>query len=189
MTEHEEHHLHKTLLGFWIYLMTDLIMFAALFAAYVSLRQNTAGGPGGAELFNLPFVLGETLILLTSSFSCGLALVAAYENKVNRVKAYLAATVLLGLSFLAMELWEFAHLFQEGQAPQRSAFLSAFFTLIGTHGLHIFAGLVWLVILLIFLHKRGLNFKNFSNLLRFGMFWHFLDLVWIFIFTIVYLLR
>src|SRR5579864_5595890 len=131
----------RVLFGFWIYLMTDLVMFAALFATYAVLHGNTFGGPSGSKLFNLPFALTETLILLTSSFTCGLAMLAAHRNDKKQALFWLSCTFALGISFLVMEFSEFSHLFAEGNSFQRSAFLSSFFTLVGTHGLHISVGL------------------------------------------------
>ena len=177
----------KHILGFWVYLMTDLIMFAVLFATYAVLRNNTFGGPAGASFFKLPFVLAETIILLLSSFVCGLAMVAAHANQKKAVLAWLGVTFLLGVSFLAMELTEFRGLIAEGNGPQRSAFLSSFFTLVGTHGLHIAIGLLWLLVAAYMIWLRGLTPHIINKLYRFTLFWHFLDLVWIFIFTIVYL--
>ncbi len=178
----------KTLFGFWVYVMTDCILFATLFATYAVLRNNTYGGPGSHELFNMPFVLVETILLLTSSFTCGLALLAARRQKIKQVGLWLGATFILGLSFITMELTEFAHLASEGHGWWSSAFLSAFFTLVGTHGLHITVGLLWLLVMGAFILKRGLNEHNMRRLSMFGVFWHFLDVVWVFIFTIVYLM-
>lgn len=178
----------KTTLGFWMYLMTDCILFASLFAAYAVLRNNTAGGVAGSEIFDLPFVLAETLILLTSSFTCGLAMLAAYRRDKTGMFAWFGTTFVLGASFLALELSEFTHLVQEGHSWRASAFLSAFFTLVGTHGLHITAGLLWMAVLLRQAYKRGFSETNMRRLTMFSLFWHFLDIVWIFIFTIVYLM-
>ncbi len=183
----EEVH-QKTLFGFWVYLMTDLVLFATLFATYAVLRNNTYGGPGAAELFSMPFVLVETLLLLTSSFICGLALVAMGENKKRAALKLLAVVFLLGAGFLSMELYEFRHLVNEGNSWRRSGFLSAFFTLVGTHGLHILTGLIWLSVLSVRIYRSGFNAQRVRQLSMFGMFWHFLDVVWIFIFTIVYLM-
>lgn len=185
---HEAETTNKTTAGFWAYLMTDCILFASLFAAYAVLRNNTAGGVSGADIFDMPFVLVETLILLTSSFTCGLAMLAAYKRDRAGVFAWFGVTFILGLSFLAMEMTEFAHLVQEGNSWSASAFLSAFFTLVGTHGLHITAGLIWMVVLLVHVWKRGFTHANMRRLTMLSMFWHFLDVVWIFIFTIVYLM-
>lgn len=178
----------KDLFGFWVYLMTDLLSFAALFAAFAVLRNNTFGGPSGREIFNLHSVLLETFILLTSSFTCGLATLALEKENLKQVFGWFAVTFLLGGTFLAMELSEFHKLIAESNGPQRSAFLSSFFTLVGTHGLHIFIGLLWMVIVLLMALKRGLTTEIKSNLARLSLFWHFLDIVWIFIFTIVYLM-
>ena len=178
----------KVTLGFWVYLMTDCVIFASLFATYIVLRNNTAGGPTGAELFSLPYVLVETLLLLTSSFTSGLALLAVHRNQRTRALQLLAVTALLGLAFLAMELVEFRHLVAEGHSWTQSAFLSSYFTLVGTHGLHITAGLIWLVILAVALFKKGTTQHNVRRLSLFSLFWHFLDIVWIFIFSVVYLL-
>lgn len=178
----------RTQLGFWIYLMTDCVLFATLFATFAVLRTNTAGGPDGQELFNLPFVLAETLLLLTSSFTCGMATLAAYRGDKSQSLNWLAFTVALGLAFLAMELSEFWHLALEGNSWQRSGFLSAFFTLIGTHGLHISVGLLWILVVIVQIIRRGFTEGVLRRLTLVGMFWHFLDVIWIFIFTIVYLM-
>lgn len=178
----------KVTFGFWIYLMTDCLIFASLFAVYVVQRTATAGGPTGADLFDLPFVLGETLLLLTSSFVCGMMLLAAHAGKKGLVVAGLIATGLLGAGFLAMELYEFSHLIHEGYGWQRSGFLTAFFTLVGTHGLHITVGLLWLVVMLVRVVRVGLTPAVTRKLTLFSLFWHFLDVIWIFIFTIVYMM-
>lgn len=178
----------KSLLGFWIYLMTDCVLFASLFATYVVLRGNTFGGPDGEQLFSLSFVLTETLILLTSSFACGMAMLAARSGQKRQVLAWFALTFLLGLAFLGMELNEFHHLVAEGNSWRRSGFLSAFFTLVGTHGLHITFGLVWMATMMRQVYLRGLKTPVVRRLTMLSMFWHFLDVIWIFIFTIVYLM-
>lgn len=179
---------NKTIFGFWVYLMTDCILFASLFATYAVLRGNTAGGPAGRELFSLPFVLTETLILLTNSFTCGLALLGAYRKQKNIVIFWLCLTYLLGLAFLVMELSEFRQLAVEGNSWRRSGFLSSFFTLVGTHGLHIATGLMWMIVVIWQISSRGLVRAVVRRLTLLGLFWHFLDIVWIFIFTIVYLM-
>jgi cytochrome o ubiquinol oxidase subunit 3 len=185
----EQHHAEdKITFGFWVYLMTDLIMFAALFAAYAVLRHNTFGGLSEKQLFNLPFVLIETLILLTSSFTCGLGMLAARNASKLKTLTAFGITFLLGAAFLTMELSEFSHLVTDGNSWQKSAFLSSFFTLVGTHGLHIASGLLWLGILFIYILAKGINASAIRKLTLFSMFWHFLDIVWIFIFTIVYLM-
>lgn len=177
----------KTIFGFWIYLMTDCVLFGVLFATYHVLHNNTFGGPSGKDLFDLPFALAETIILLTSSFTCGLARLAAFYNKKAKMIAWFAVTFLLGISFLCLELKEFIHFAHMGNNWGRSAFLSAFFTLVGTHGLHISIGLLWMVIL-VWQSRKGITATSFKRLTCLGMFWHFLDVVWIFIFTFVYLM-
>lgn len=183
----KEHQNDKSLFGFWVYLMTDLIMFAALFATYAVLRGNTFGGPSGKQIFDLPYALIETLILLTSSFTCGLGIVAAKRNDLRNTIVSFAITFLLGVAFLVMEFSEFSRLFAGGNGFQRSAFLSSFFTLVGTHGLHISVGLLWMLILFVYIFRQGLTASNVRKLTLLSLFWHFLDIVWIFIFTIVYL--
>lgn len=180
--------VNKTVLGFWVYLMTDCVLFASLFATYAVLHNNTFGGPGAGELFSLPFVLAETLILLTSSFTAGLAMLAAHRQQKHLVLAWFGVTFLLGAAFLGLELSEFNQLVHEGNSWQRSGFLSAFFTLVGTHGAHIATGLLWMTVLLIQVLRRGLVPSTVKRLALLGLFWHFLDIVWIFIFTIVYLM-
>ena len=178
----------KTVFGFWVYIMTDCVLFASLFATFAVLRNNTYGGPAGSELFSMPFVLAETLILLTSSFTCGLALLAAHRQNRPQVIGWLGLTFLLGVAFLSMELTEFRQLVDEGNSWTRSAFLSSFFTLVGTHGLHIASGLTWMAVMMIQIARRGLNRHVARRLGLLSMFWHFLDVVWIFIFTVVYLM-
>ncbi|MEO5950042.1 MAG: cytochrome o ubiquinol oxidase subunit III [Candidatus Saccharimonadales bacterium] len=175
-------------LGFWIYLMTDCLLFGALFATYAVLRDSTFGGPSGKELFDMPFVLVETLILLTSSFICGLLMLAAKANRKKLVITGLVMTFLLGAAFLTLELTEFTKLATEGHSWQASAFLSAFFTLVGTHGLHITAGLLWIGVMIWQISRIGLTEGVVRRLTLFSLFWHFLDVIWIFIFTFVYLL-
>ena len=178
----------KKTLGFWIYLMTDCILFATLFATFAVLRNATAGGPGGSELFDLPFVLVETMILLTSSFTVGLAILASTRGLKKQTLFWLGITFALGAAFLAMELYEFNHLVGEGFGWDRSAFLSAFFTLVATHGLHIAIGLLWLGVMIYRLIRFKFKETDIKRLALFGLFWHFLDVVWIFIFSIVYLI-
>jgi len=175
-------------LGFWIYLMTDLMLFAALFATYIVLRQNIADGPSGREFFDMQFVLVETVLLLTSSYLCGLAMLTLRAGNKRTTLGLLLATGLLGAAFLGMEIYEFAHLVHEGYDWTRSAFLSAFFTLVGTHGAHILVGLIWLSVVWIRLMKRGITHQTKHHLGLFSLFWHFLDVVWIFVFTVVYLM-
>ena len=184
-----EHHPEQgTLLGFWIYLMSDCLLFASLFAAYAVLGRNYAGGPSGAELFDLPLVAVNTSMLLFSSITYGFAMLAMDRNNQRQTLVWLAITGLFGLAFLGIELTEFAHMIHEGATPQRSAFLSSFFTLVGTHGLHVTFGLVWLVTLMVQTARFGLTTANRRRLMCLSMFWHFLDVVWIGVFTFVYLL-
>jgi cytochrome o ubiquinol oxidase subunit III len=177
-----------TVFGFWVYLMTDCILFASLFATYAVLHGNTFGGPSGQTLFDLPYVLTETLILLTSSFTCGLGILSAQRRHVNKVLFWFGITFLLGLAFLGLELSEFGRLVQAGNSWQRSGFLSAYFTLVGTHGLHITAGLLWMAVLMVKIASGGLTRGNVRRLTLLSLFWHFLDFIWIFIFTIVYMM-
>jgi cytochrome o ubiquinol oxidase subunit 3 len=186
--EREKTILSRTSIGFWLYLMTDCLLFASLFATYAVLRTAVADGPAGQDIFELPLALSETIILLTSSFTCGLALIALQNKKINYLLMSLAATFVLGVAFLTLELNEFIKFVSEGHSWQQSAFLSSFFTLVGTHGLHILIGLIWLVVLVAVIAGRGLTSKVARQLTIFGLFWHFLDLVWIFIFTVVYLI-
>lgn len=178
----------KTTLGFWIYLMTDCVLFASLFATYAVLHNNTFGGPGVAELFSLPFVLTETLILLTSSFTSGMGILAALRGRTSVALTWFVTTFCLGLAFLGMELFEFGQLIAEGNGPDRSGFLSAFFTLVGTHGLHITIDLVWMAVMVWQVWRLGITRHTLRRLTLLTLFWHFLDVIWIFIFTIVYLM-
>ena len=189
MHDTTEHHnaSDKTIFGFWVYLMTDLLMFATLFATYAVLSGNTFGGPAARDIFNLPFALFETIILLTSSFTSGLGVLAAKQNNKKQVFVWFGITFLLGIAFLSMEVNEFSHLIADGNGFQRSAFLSSFFTLVGTHGLHIASGLLWMILLFVYMMRKGLTPSAVRKLTLLGLFWHFLDIVWIFIFTIVYL--
>ncbi|MBX4205504.1 MAG: cytochrome o ubiquinol oxidase subunit III [Candidatus Doudnabacteria bacterium] len=185
---HPEHNSGKYIFGFWVYLMTDLIMFAALFAAFAALRISTFGGPTMKEIFDLPQIMIETLILLMSSFTCGLAMLAVFRGKKKLSFLWFGVTFILGLAFLILELSEFRHLINDGQSWTRSAFLSSYFALVGTHGLHIAVGLLWILVGLYQIKTRGLTPFISSKLVRFSLFWHFLDIVWIFIFTFVYLM-
>ena len=177
----------RTILGFWLYLMSDCVLFATLFTTYAVLHPNTNGGVTSKEIFDLPYVLKETLILLTSSFTCGLGLLAANQERKNWVIALFSLTFLLGAAFLFLEFHEFNQLVQQGNSWQVSAFLSSYFTLVGTHGLHVTFGLLWIAILIVLISLRGLNLNNLKRLMCLSLFWHFLDVIWIFIFTIVYL--
>lgn len=193
MTHHAQSSTHEAevtdriMFGFWVYLMTDLLMFAVLFAAYAVLKGNTMDGPGPRELFNPHLGLANTLILLTSSFTAGIGMVAARRGDKSSVLKWFGVTFLLGLVFLGIEMYEFAELIHEGHSWTVNSFLSSFFTLVGTHGLHIISGLLWLIILLVYISKRGLTSTNIRKLALLSLFWHFLDIVWIFIFSVVYL--
>lgn len=180
--------LEKASFGFWIYLMTDLIMFSVLFASFAVLRNNTFGGPEGREIFSLSYVFVESIMLLTSSLTTGMGLLAARRGDKPSSITWLSITMVLGLGFLVMECTEFVRMYVEGNSFTRSAFLSSFFALTGTHGLHIFVGLIWLIIALVYITVRGLSDSIIRKLTLFSMFWHFLDIVWIFIFTFVYLM-
>ncbi len=177
----------KTVLGFWLYLMSDCLIFSCLFATFGVLSANTAGGPSGQELFDLPYVFGETLLLLVSSFTFGLAVLNMHAGQRERMLAWMAVTFLLGLGFIGMEVREFAHLVAEGEGPGRSAFLSAYFTLVGTHGLHVTAGLLWLAVTMHQVWHFGLDGIVRRRVACLSLFWHFLDLIWICVFTFVYL--
>lgn len=178
----------KNNFGFWVYIMSDCMLFAALFATYAVLKNNIFTGPSGKELFSLPFVMIETIILLTSSFTYGLAVLKSKEGNKEGTLTFFAITFLLGIAFIGMELYEFIELIHEGATPQSSAFLSAFFTLVGTHGLHVCGGLIWMTVLFIQIIIHGINGKTQTKIFSLGLFWHFLDVIWIFVFTIVYLM-
>ncbi|WP_422015489.1 cytochrome o ubiquinol oxidase subunit III [Roseateles sp.] len=184
----EHHPPNSTMLGFWLYLMSDCLIFAVLFAVYAVLGRSYAAGPSGADLFDLPLVAANTALLLFSSITYGFAMIAMQARKKGQVLAWLAITGLLGLGFLGIELYEFHHLIHEGAGPGRSAFLSSFFTLVGTHGLHVTFGCIWLVTLMFQVQKLGLTPANRRRLMCLSMFWHFLDVVWIGVFTFVYLM-
>lgn len=174
--------------GFWIYLMTDLVLFASIFATYAVVGRNYAGGPTGKDLFDLRYLFLETMFLLFSSATFGLAVLAMHNDRKGLVLTWLVVTFLLGFGFIAMEINEFQQLILDGNGPQRSAFLSAFFTLVGTHGAHVAFGLIWMAVMMGQIDTKGLTTPVRSRLMRLGMFWHFLDIVWVGVFTIVYLL-
>ncbi len=188
MTNSPAHTADKVTFGFWIYLMSDVVLFAGLFATYAVLQGATFGGVTIYNIPNLSFVFVETLLLLTSSFTVGLALLAAQHQKKYLTLGLLVATLLLGLTFLGMEVYEFSHLIAEGNGPDKSAFLSAFFTLVGTHGLHIFFGSLWMLVLMAHIALKGLSPATMRKIMCLALFWHFLDIIWIFIFTFVYLI-
>jgi len=188
---HDDHHHDSseiTVFGFWLYLMTDCILFASIFAAYAVLVNNVAGGPSGHDIFELPYVLGETACLLLSSITYGFAMLAVFKGKKSQVLFWLAITFLFGLGFIGMELNEFHKLIEEGYGPNRSGFLSGFFTLVGTHGLHVTSGLIWMAVMMYQAWKNGLTPSNTNRLSCLSLFWHFLDVVWICVFTVVYLM-
>lgn len=186
MTDHSTE--QKGMFGFWAYIMSDCVLFAGLFASYAALRSATAGGPEGAELFSLPYVLLQTLVLLTSSATYGLGLIGAERRHRGWVLWSLGTTLILGLAFLGLELNEFSRLIIEGNGPARSAFLSSFFALVGTHGLHVALGSLWMLVVGAHVLIRGLTAGTTRKLHYLGLFWHFLDVIWIFIFTFVYLM-
>lgn len=186
--EHEHAAGGSTLLGFWIYLMSDCIVFAMLFATYGVLGANYAGGPTPRDLFDLKLVAVNTSMLLLSSITYGFAMLQVQRGRVRAMQGWLAATALFGLAFVSIEMHEFAHMIHDGATPARSAFLSAFFTLVGTHGLHVSIGLIWLATLMVQVGRRGLEPANVRRLECLGMFWHFLDVIWIGVFTFVYLM-
>ncbi len=188
LDEHPHAEGHSTMLGFWIYLMSDCLIFAILFACYAVLGGNLAAGPGPKDLFDLKLVALNTAMLLMSSLTYGMAMIAMQQRRLAQTRLWLAVTGLFGAAFLAIELYEFAHLIHLGATPQRSAFLSAFFTLVGTHGLHVTFGLVWLVTLFVQLGRHGLIAANQRRVACLSLFWHFLDVIWIGVFTFVYLL-
>lgn len=187
----EEPHLeegHSTLLGFWLYLMSDCLIFAILFSTYAVLGGNYAAGPAPKDLFELPLVAVNTTMLLLSSITYGFAMLQMANRNLRNTLIWLAITAVFGLCFIGIELHEFHNMIVEGATPQRSAFLSAFFTLVGTHGLHVTFGLIWLVTLMIQISVHGLTEANQRRLTCLSLFWHFLDVIWIGVFTFVYLL-
>ena len=193
--DHDHDHAHDhhdagemKIYGFWIYLMTDCILFASIFAIYAVLVNNVAGGPSGHDIFELPYVLGETACLLLSSITYGFAMLAMHKGNKSGVLGWLFVTFLFGLGFIGMEVNEFHMLITEGYGPNRSGFLSAFFTLVGTHGLHVTSGLIWMAIMMYQVSKNGLTSTNQTRLSMLSLFWHFLDVVWICVFTVVYLM-
>ncbi len=184
----EQHTAANHSFGFWLYLMSDLVIFGAIFATYQVLSHNFAGGPTGKELFDLPYTFGETMLLLLSSASCGMAMLNMYDGRQELVLRWLAITFLLGLGFITLEIHEFRAMILEGNGPDRSGFLSAFFTLVGTHGLHVASGLIWMTVMMMQIVVKGLTLPVQSRLIRLSMFWHFLDIVWVAVFTVVYLM-
>lgn len=186
---HEDHDAgSNTLFGFWLYLMTDCLLFASFFATYAVLYMNTAGGVSGKEIFELGFVAVETAALLLSSITFGFAIIAANASKTTLTLTWLVVTFALGAVFIGMEVYEFHHLITHGHGPQSSAFLTSFFSLVGLHGLHVTAGLIWMIIMMVEVLRRGLGNQTVTRLNCLSLFWHFLDIVWICVFTVVYLM-
>jgi cytochrome o ubiquinol oxidase subunit III len=174
--------------GFWIFILSDMVMFSALFAAFAVLRGNTAGGPTGSELFNLTNVFIETMCLLVSSYTCGLGALSAERRQLERFLIFAVFTFVLGAAFLVIEATEFARMVEKGAGPARSGFLSAFFTLVGTHGVHVTGGLIALIYLGAQVIVQGLGAAVLRRLLCWSLFWHALDIVWVGVFTLVYLM-
>ena len=185
---HDDHGASKTVLGFWLYLMTDCIIFASLFAVFAVMGHQFAGGPSGKDVFELPGVMLETAILLLSSITFGFGMLAAHKGKSKALLAWLGVTFALGAAFIGLEAHEFSLLVAQGYGRERSAFLSAFFTLVGTHGLHVTVGLIWMVILAVqVIGNKKVTQRDLTRLACLSLFWHFLDIVWICVFTFVYL--
>lgn len=184
----EDHPENGSLLGFWLYLMSDCLIFACLFAAYAVLGHNYAAGPSGADLFSLPVVALNTALLLLSSITYGFAMLEMQKREMRKTVIWLAITGVLGASFIYFELSEFISLIADGAGPGRSGFLTSFFALVGTHGLHVSFGIIWLVTLIVQLKKHGFTVENRRRLMCLSMFWHFLDVIWIGVFTFVYLM-
>lgn len=178
----------KELFGFWLYLMSDCIIFFTLFSVYFILVNNIANGPSGHDIFQYPLVIIETLLLLFSSFSCSLALFEMNRGEKDKTILWLIITFLLGFSFVFLELFEFIHLVNKGYGPSCSGFLSSFFVLIATHGVHVISGLIWILVMIRYIYVLGITNLVYYRMLCLSLFWHFLDIVWIFVFSIVYLL-
>lgn len=185
---HEHEHENHSFFGFWMYLMSDCIIFGCLFASYAVLRNQFAGGPTSKEMFELGNVAIETALLLTSSLTFGFAMLQAYRNNKGGTLLWMIVSAILGVGFLVLEIQEFISLVGHGAAPSVSAYWSAFFTLVSTHGLHVTLGLIWMVVLMIQVMTKGLTKAMMPRLACLSLFWHFLDLVWICVFSFVYLL-
>lgn len=183
----DHHHETGTMLGFWVYLMSDCLIFGTLFATYAVLGQNYAAGPAPKDLFELDMILLATFMLLFSSITYGFAVLRMEKGGLWGTMFWLVVTLIFGLGFLYLEVLEFTHLWHVGATPMASAFLSSFFTLVGTHGLHVAFGSLWLIVLLIQLPMKGLTEANKRRVLCLSLFWHFLDLIWIGVFSLVYL--
>lgn len=189
---HDHGHGHNAdatdIFGFWTYIMTDCVLFATLFATFIVLHTNNFGGPSLKELVSLPYVLAETMFLLVSNLTFGFGILSLYNNRRNQVVFWLIATILFGFGFVFMEVREFIHLAAEGHGWQTSGAMSGFFTLVGTHGLHVSLGLIWIIVMTIQLCFFNITPDVKRRLTYLGLFWNFLDIVWIFVFTIVYLM-
>jgi cytochrome o ubiquinol oxidase subunit 3 len=188
LDEHPHAEGGSTMLGFWIYLMSDCLIFAVLFAVYGVLSHNYAAGPSPKALFDLPQVALNTSMLLLSSITYGFGVIAMQNDRARQVQLWLAVTALFGACFVGIELREFAGMIHEGATPERSAFLSSFFALVGTHGLHVSVGLIWIVTSMVQVGRHGLIQANRRRLMCLSMFWHFLDVIWIGVFSFVYLM-
>ncbi len=185
---HHQDYAGDTVFGFWVYILSDCILFATLFAVFAVLSGNTMATPTASELFELDYVLGETALLLLSSFTFGMAMLAANANNKRGLLQWLGLTFALGAGFLVMEVNEFVHFTHEGAAPWSAGAWSAFYALIGTHGLHVFAGMLWMIVLGVHLQRDGLTASNQVRLMCLSLFWHFLDIIWICVFSVVYLM-
>lgn len=185
--EYQDPHQSIKILGFWIFLATDMLLFGCLFATYLVIRTHTDGGPSAHDLFDIPGFTAETFILLTSSFTGGLSTLAMRNGNKKAVVGWLIVTLLLGLSFVGLEVKEFIADVAQGATMQRSAFLSGFFTLVGTHGTHVSIGIVWMFLTMLQIAKRGITPITARKVFVVNLYWHFLDVVWVFIFTVVYL--
>lgn len=188
--EHEHHHDYAgdTIFGFWLYILSDCILFATVFATFAVIGENFWGAPTYQELFKLDFVAWMTALLLFSSFTFGMAMLAAQENKLKSLYFWLGVTFLMGLGFLVMEIYEFVHFTHEGAAAWTSGAWSSFYGLTGTHGLHVFFGMFWMIFLVIHIAKDGMTENNHVRLACLSLFWHFLDIIWICVFSVVYLM-
>lgn len=188
---HDEHEHHDTggiaLFGFWVYIMSDVLLFATLFAMYAVLGMSTVGQIDPKEVLDLKFVAVETALLLVSSFTFGMAMLGAYAKDMARMSKWLVVTWLLGFGFICMELYEFNHLIHIGAGPETGGYWSAFFGLIGTHGLHVTAGLIWMIVMIFHFKRDGLSKDNMVRLSCLSLFWHFLDIIWVCVYSFVYL--
>lgn len=185
--DHHNHAISTDVFGFWLYILTDCVLFGSLFATFAVLNHPGSFGPALKPLIDLPYVLGETFFLLGSNLTFGLCMLALYKRRMKHVNFWLFVTLLLGTAFVVMEVREFMHLVHEGYSWQESGAASAFFTLVGTHGLHVSVGLLWILIMMIQVMRFGHNGNVEKRFVMLGIFWNFLDIVWIFVFTAVYL--